>query len=174
VKYVAIIDQKEVILDLLDGGRRIQVGDQERDVEIKDIGSHRLFSLLVDNNSYEVLIEPITDAAGGSRITGYRVLVGGKVYVVEVDSLERHLLSRLAVPPVATQEELAVRAPMPGMVVTLSVSAGQSVTTGQVLLVLESMKMENEVCAPRDGVVRAVHVSAGELVTGQKVLLRIK
>jgi pyruvate carboxylase len=63
---------------------------------------------------------------------------------------------------------------MPGLVVSLSVSAGQSVAAGQVLLTLESMKMENEVCAPRDGVVRAVHVSAGELVAGQKVLLRIK
>jgi biotin carboxyl carrier protein len=174
MKYVATIDQKELILDLLDGGRRILVGDQEHDVQMKDIGSHRLFSLLMDNNSYEVLIEPITDAAGGPRITGYRVLVGGKVYVVEVDSLERHLLSRLAVPAAAPQDELAVRAPMPGLVVSLSVSAGQSVTAGQVLLTLESMKMENEVCAPRDGVVRAVHVSAGELVVGQKVLLRIK
>ena len=174
MKYVATIDQKELILDLLDGGRRILVGDQEHDVQMKDIGSHRLFSLLMDNNSYEVLIEPITDAAGGPRITGYRVLVGGKVYVVEVDSLERHLLSRLAVPAAAPQDELAVRAPMPGLVVSLSVDAGQSVTAGQVLLTLESMKMENEVCAPRDGVVRAVHVSAGELVVGQKVLLRIK
>ena len=174
MKYVAGIDQNEFIVDLLDGGRRVQVGDHAHDVEVKDIGSHRLFSLLVDNNSYEVLIEPITDATGGPRITGYRVLVGGKVYLVEVDSLERHLLSRLAVPPVAPQEELAVRAPMPGMVVSLLVSAGQSVTAGQVLLVLESMKMENEVCAPRDGVIRTVHVAAGELVAGQKVLLRIR
>ena len=174
MKYVASIDQREFILDVLDGGKRVQAGDQVHDIDMKDIGNHRLFSLLVDNSSYEVLIEPITDAAGGPRITGYQVLVGGKVYVVEVDSLERHLLSRLAVPPVAPQEELAVRAPMPGLVVSLSVSTGQAVTAGQVLLVLESMKMENEVCAPRDGVVRAVHVSAGELVAGQKVLLRIK
>lgn len=174
MKYVAQTNQSEFIVDLLDGGKRVQVGDAMHDVDIKDIGSHRLFSLLVDNNSYEVLIEPITDAAGGPRITGYSVLVGGKVYVVQVDSLERHLLSRLAVPAAAPQEELAVRAPMPGMVVSLSVSAGQTVTAGQVLLTLESMKMENEVCAPRDGVVRAVHVTAGELVAGQKVLLRIK
>jgi len=174
MKYVAGIDQNEFIVDLLDGGRRVQVGDRIHDIEMKDIGSHRLFSLLVDNNSYEVLIEPITDLAGGPRITGYSVLVGGKVYVVEVDSLERHLLSRLAVPTIAAQEELAIRAPMPGLVVSLAVNAGQSVAAGQVLLVLESMKMENEVCAPRDGVVRAVHVTAGELVAGQKVLVRIK
>jgi biotin carboxyl carrier protein len=62
---------------------------------------------------------------------------------------------------------------MPGLVVSLAVTVGEHITTGQVLLVLESMKMENEVCAPCDGVVRAVHIVAGELVAGQKVLLRI-
>ena len=175
MKYVAASGDKEFEIDVLDGGRTIAVGDQAHEVQVGDIGSHRLFSLLVDNNSYEVLIEPVTDPTSvGQHITGYRVLVEGRVYSVAVESLDRHLLAQLVVPPPVPQEEMAIRAPMPGMVVSLAVAVGQTVTAGQVLLVLESMKMENEVCAPRDGVVRGVYVAAGDLVTGQKVLLRVK
>ncbi len=173
MKYIAMVDDSEFAIDVLDDGRRIELGGQEHDLEVKDVGSHRLFSLLLDHRSYEILIEPITDPDGGSRITGYWVLVEDKVYSVAIESLEHHLLSQVAVPLAPPREEVVVRAPMPGLVVSLAVTVGEHITTGQVLLVLESMKMENEVCAPCDGVVRAVHIVAGELVAGQKVLLRI-
>jgi biotin carboxyl carrier protein len=62
---------------------------------------------------------------------------------------------------------------LPGTVYDIKVKPGEKIATGQVVLVIEAMKMENEVCAPCDGVVRAVHIVAGELVAGQKVLLRI-
>jgi len=63
-----------------------------------------------------------------------------------------------------------IRAPMPGVVVAVPVAAGQSVATGQVLIILESMKMENEVRASRAGVVQAVRVRAGDMVNGRQVL----
>lgn len=57
-----------------------------------------------------------------------------------------------------------VSAPMPGTIVSIEVSAGQSVKSGQVLIILEAMKMENEIVAPRDGVVAGINVSKGEAV----------
>jgi biotin carboxyl carrier protein len=51
---------------------------------------------------------------------------------------------------------------MPGLVVQVPVSVGQEVSAGQVLVVLESMKMENELPAPRQGVVKAIHISVGD------------
>jgi pyruvate carboxylase len=53
---------------------------------------------------------------------------------------------------------------MPGRVLTVSVKTGDSVSRGQALMVIESMKMENTVASPRDGTVRAVHVSEGATV----------
>ena len=63
---------------------------------------------------------------------------------------------------------------MPGTIVNVVVSAGQSVKSGDVLLVLEAMKMENEIMAPRDGVVAGVHVSKGESVDSGKALVSLQ
>lgn len=57
-----------------------------------------------------------------------------------------------------------VSAPMPGNVLDVAVSAGDTVKKGQVLLILEAMKMENEIFAPRDGVVATVYARKGESV----------
>ena len=67
-----------------------------------------------------------------------------------------------------------INAPMPGTIVSVAVSAGQSVKSGDVLLVLEAMKMENEIMAPRDGVVAGVHVAKGESVDSGKALVSLQ
>jgi 3-methylcrotonyl-CoA carboxylase alpha subunit len=66
--------------------------------------------------------------------------------------------------PSKSHGESGVMAPMPATVVTVNVTAGQSVTRGDTLLVLEAMKMELPIRAPHDGVIAAVHCAKGELV----------
>ncbi len=67
-----------------------------------------------------------------------------------------------------------VCAPMPGTILSVNVSAGQAVKKGDVLCVLEAMKMENEIYAPRDGEVAAVSATKGEAVESGKVLVVLK
>ena len=62
---------------------------------------------------------------------------------------------------------------MPGNILKVLVSAGSAVKKGDVLLILEAMKMENEICAPEDGTVTAVMVSQGETVDSGKALLTL-
>ena len=57
-----------------------------------------------------------------------------------------------------------MNAPMPGTILNVLVSAGDSVKKGQVLMILEAMKMENEIMAAQDGVIAGVHVSKGDAV----------
>ena len=57
-----------------------------------------------------------------------------------------------------------LKAPMPGNIMSIAVSAGQSIQKGQVILILEAMKMENEIIAPADAVVAGVHVNKGDMV----------
>ena len=73
--------------------------------------------------------------------------------------------------PVGSTGSKSVKAPMPGNIVKVNVKPGQSVSRGDVLLILEAMKMENEVCAPEDGVIASVEVHQGASVSTDEVLV---
>lgn len=72
--------------------------------------------------------------------------------------------------PAGAAGAVAVTAPMPGKILGVKASAGQAVKRGQVLLILEAMKMENEVVAPEDGTVASIDVAAGDSVEAGVVL----
>lgn len=69
-----------------------------------------------------------------------------------------------AAPAPAAAGSVPVAAPMPGKILALKVNAGQAVKRGQVILVLEAMKMENEIVAPEDGTIASVNVAVGDMV----------
>ena len=75
-----------------------------------------------------------------------------------------------AAPAAGAQGAIKVNAPMPGKILALKASAGQAVKKGDVLLLLEAMKMENEVVAPQDGTVAGFNVAAGDMVEAGDVL----
>ena len=68
----------------------------------------------------------------------------------------------------------AIKSPMPGTIVSVNVKEGQNVSSGDVLVILEAMKMENEILAPRDAVVSSVNVSKGQSVESDTILLSLK
>ena len=113
----------------------------------------------------------------------YNVTINGKKYEVEVERTDAPDSAAPAVKPVGAGAAAApaasagseiVRAPMPGLIVDIKVSSGQQVQKGQVLLILEAMKMQNEIVADRDGVVESVSVSKGANVSANDVLLALK
>ena len=96
----------------------------------------------------------------------YTITVNGNVYDVTV---EEGTGSTAA--PAGAQGAVKVNAPMPGKILKVNVNAGTAVKKGDVLLVLEAMKMENEICAPQDGTVATVECAAGDSVESGKVLV---
>ena len=118
----------------------------------------------------------------------YKVTLNGRTYEVEVEAGKAMLLDEYeaiapsapaaaapaapaaapvaAAPaaPVVTGSGDAVTAPMPGTILKVNVTNGQAVKAGQVLVVLEAMKMENEIMAPKDGTITQVAVSKGASV----------
>ena len=106
----------------------------------------------------------------------YRVTVNGTVYEVELEELTGSApVSAPAAPPApaasaapAAGEQIC--APMPGNILAVNVTAGQAVKKGDVLMVLEAMKMENEIMCPRDGVVASVNTSKGASVESGTLL----
>jgi pyruvate carboxylase subunit B len=114
--------------------------------------------LLEDGAQFEVAI--MRDREGR-----YQVSAAGDDVVVEVlDPLTALLEGGAA--GAARRRSQQVRAYMPGRVVALLVAEGDAVTAGQGLVVLEAMKMQNEIVAEHAGVVKRIHVAAGESVDG--------
>lgn len=110
----------------------------------------------------------------------YHITVNGKTYDVSVEEISAQEFQAQPAPaPVETSVAPAassgtpVNAPMPGTIVSVNVSAGDTVKAGQVLCILEAMKMENEIVAPEDGTVSSVLVSKGAQVEAGATLVTL-
>jgi biotin carboxyl carrier protein len=103
----------------------------------------------------------------------YRITLEGRIYDVEVEEVAvgQPVVEERAVaaPGAGAVEE--IRSPLPGNVLSVKAQPGQQVKSGDLLLVIESMKLENEVLAPRDGTVRDVRVLPGANVNIGDLLL---
>lgn len=116
----------------------------------------------------------------------YRITVNGNVYDVAVEETGATATAPVQAAPMAAPKAapapaaapaasgaeggVKVSAPMPGKVLSIKASAGTAVKKGQVILVLEAMKMENEIVAPQDGTVASINVNEGATVEAGAVL----
>ncbi len=121
------------------------------------------------------------------RVRRFRVTVNGKVYEVEAEELTGsvtvpdHRPEPLSSTTTASEVPQApsraaatgttIEAPLPGLVLEVKVAEGQAVASGQVLIILEAMKMENEITAPEAGVVQSVRVAKGDSVAQGDILV---
>lgn len=105
----------------------------------------------------------------------YTITVNGKAYAVTVEEGAAAAGAPVAAPapaaaPAGAAGSVQVTAPMPGKVVAVKASVGQAVKKGEVVLVLEAMKMENDIVAPEDGTIASINVANGDAVESGAVL----
>ena len=106
----------------------------------------------------------------------YRVTVNGTVYEVELEEITgaaptaEKPAAPAPAPAAPAGEGERITSPVPGTILAVNVTPGQSVRKGDVLMVLEAMKMENEIMCPRDGVVGSVQASKGAAVESGTLL----
>jgi biotin carboxyl carrier protein len=170
VKFWALVGEgarrREIDLEVrMEGGRLTLItGPESLDADVVPLPDGESYSLLVDGRSYEVGIEDEGDAL--------RVTLGGRVYRAVVRSpLEKVLREvRHAAPPSAGS---TLRAPMPGLVVAVRIAPGDAVRLGQPLLVMEAMKMQNELAAESPGIVKSLHVERGQSVEAGQLLVTL-
>ena len=98
----------------------------------------------------------------------------GKQYQITVEDEREKRLKAAAGGGVAEGGEFNLKAPMPGLVVAILVSEGEEIKKGQVLIILESMKMQNELKSPKDGIVERIRVKSGESVEQKQAMLSVK
>ncbi|UCC12054.1 MAG: hypothetical protein JSW02_00545 [candidate division WOR-3 bacterium] len=159
--YVVKIDDREFKVELEKKGDRfdVLVDGQRKHVELV----HRdgtAFLLLIDSRPYRVVLE-----------ADDQLMVNDEVYHTEVLDEQIQKLIK-ASPQSLHKKELVLRASMPGLVIEVLVNEGDSVTRDQGLLIIEAMKMQNEMKSSRDGVVKQVLVKKGQTInSGDKLVV---
>ena len=139
----------------------------------------KTYKMKINGNAYEVAVKNIEG-------TNVEVEVNGKAYNVELEQEAKPApvvrpVARPAAAPATTTAPSprpaagaagATRSPLPGTVLSVNVTVGQSVKAGDVALVLEAMKMENNINCGKDGVVKAIYVQKGDnVLEGADLLL---
>lgn len=157
---------------------RLVVDGDSRQVEVdKD---SKGISIRLDGAQYRARAKPssasefvvrIGRRAYRIRFDGLSVLVDDQRHTVSIVDIEGGEAARSVEGTTRGAKATEVRPPMPGRVIRILAPAGTHVTRGQILLVLEAMKMQNEIPSPRDGVVREVRVAEGESITADRVVV---
>ncbi|WP_313568503.1 biotin/lipoyl-containing protein [Acetoanaerobium noterae] len=125
------------------------------------------FNITVNGNQYEVEVEEIKDSSTSApRIQHQAPVATAQPSAPTPPKAE-------AKKPVVTNGAGSVKAPMPGTINDIKVTEGQAVKAGDVLVILEAMKMENEIMSPTDGVVKQIAVAKGASVNSGDVLVVI-
>jgi glutaconyl-CoA/methylmalonyl-CoA decarboxylase subunit gamma len=159
---------QEIVVEPSAGGWRVVIDGVAREVEIQPIRPGSYWLRFADGRSITVDVDPAKD---GDWLVESR----GVSFPVKLLDHRKKLLA-------AAQAQRAqqgatgptvVRAPMPGKVVKLLCKPGETIAAGAGLIVVEAMKMENELRSPREGVVQTVHVKEGQAVEGQEPLVTL-
>lgn len=164
MRYITTIDQNEFMIDILDD-QQIQVNGVPYKVDFDSVGNQPVFSLILNGVSYEAYVYPEGDS--------WQVLLQGRLYTATVEDEREKRLRAAAGGKVADRGEFHLKAPMPGLVIAIPVKEGDSVKKGDVLVILESMKMQNELKSPCEGTVSRMRVNIGESVEQNQTLLSV-
>ena len=145
---------------------KLSINGREADVSLVELGP-KSYSLLLGNSSHVIHIAHQTD-------TYITLTVDGQTLVANFVSERSELITRYGQQQTVQKTTTELRAPMLGLVTQVLVNPGDSVVSGQGLVVLEAMKMENELRSPIDGRIGQVHVEEGESVTVNAILVEFE
>jgi biotin carboxyl carrier protein len=165
--FVATLGERNYTVEIEETDKsvyRISVDGNEFIVDGKKTG-HTNFSLIVDNRSFEIEVDHKGDE--------YRVLVDGRNYRVNLMD-ERRVRTSGGAGSGGAQGRQTVSVPMPGKVIAVLVVEGDTVEKGQGLVIVEAMKMENEVRSPIAGEVKEIKVKQGDTIEGGAPLLIVE
>jgi biotin carboxyl carrier protein len=177
MRYTATLGERTATIEVAENGhaRPVNFDGTTLAVDWQAVGGALLrqlpgapaghYSLLVGQRSYEVYVRTASqdDSSGATAIT-LEVSLDGRPYRVRLEDERTRALAGLA-GAAHERGDVAVEAPMPGLVANVMVAVGDAVERGQTVIVLEAMKMENDLTSPRSGIVRALHVSKGQPVS---------
>lgn len=167
MKYLTTVDGRTYTIEINDD-RRVMVDGVEYEVDLARVGDQPVYTLLINGQSHEAFVYE------GEEADIWHVLLHGALHSALVeDEREKRLRAASSAVAGSASGEFSLKAPMPGLIVAVPVVEGQAVQKGDILVILESMKMQNELKAPRAGAVTRVKVKAGDSVEHHQVLVTV-
>ena len=127
------------------------------------------FHVLKDNQPYVAEI-----LASDFLSKNYTLKVNGNLYAVSISSPLDQLIKDMGFEVGASKQINVIKAPMPGLILEMSVSVGQEVKENDCLLILEAMKMENSFLSPRAGIIKSISASKGDAVEKGQLLIEFE
>ncbi|MBC7795069.1 MAG: biotin/lipoyl-binding protein [Clostridia bacterium] len=167
--YVAIVNGVERQVEIVEVGPeryRFILDGRVIDVDARAINETNM-SIVLDDHAYNIESERVAD---GSQ----NLLLRGEVVSVDVLDLRKSRLRKVQEGARSDGGPAEITSPMPGKVVAVLVKEGQEVTQGQGLIVVEAMKMENELRSPRAGIVRELKAKEGAAVDSGAALCTVE
>ncbi|MEE4310657.1 MAG: acetyl-CoA carboxylase biotin carboxyl carrier protein subunit [candidate division KSB1 bacterium] len=165
MKYSSTIANQifEVTIDNTERKLRVLLDNKEVPVEFIRRPASNSYVVVMENRTFEFEIVRDEEA--------YVVHYQGRDYPCRVEDQRLIKLKNAIRQEVTQSEHLEIRSPMPGLVVAAEVAVGEKVRSGQGLIIIEAMKMENEIKSPADGVVREIKVKTSEAVEMNQTLI---
>ncbi|MDP4680607.1 MAG: biotin/lipoyl-binding protein [Cyclobacteriaceae bacterium] len=152
-------------LNITEYSEKFLVNQEELVLDIKKI-NNSLFHVIHSSKSFNVNVVSIDFNKKKAAIK-----INGKVCEVSLKNNLDLLLDQMGMTSIDETFNNYVKAPMPGLIIEVVVSAGDKVNRGDILLILEAMKMENAIKSPKDGIVSSVNIKTGESVEKNQILI---
>ncbi len=154
-EFVVTIDEKKVNVAFI-GPDKAAVNDKEYNFSLSKLNSSS-YRLFVDNRSYIITAKEI----GSSE---FIVTLGGQVIETKVLTALQQKAAALIEATAVKYAITTVKSPMPGMILKIKKKAGEEVEQGDSLLILEAMKMENDIRSPVSGKIKEIKITEGQAV----------
>jgi biotin carboxyl carrier protein len=153
-------------LEVSNKGENYYLDNEEVSWNISKLGNGR-FQIIKDHVVYNADV-----VEHDSKKKEIKLKLNGKLMIIKVKNELDALLSKLGMDKLQTVQIKDIKAPMPGLIIDIKVSAGQLVKKGEPILILEAMKMENVLKAPMDVDIKSIEVKKGQSVDKNQILIK--
>lgn len=131
------------------------------------------YKITVNGKLYDVSVEEVGEILGGVQASKTISTFVNTDNANTNNNKEKQISNKLQDSIPIDENAISIKAPMPGTILSFNVSVGDTVSEGQVLAILEAMKMENELVSPASGKVKSIHVEKGSSVVENQIILQI-
>lgn len=164
MKYITSVNEQQYTIEI-DQDDQILVDGEPYHINFQQLLEGGTLSLLLNNRSLEAIVNEQNEH--------WEVLIHGELYAVQVQDERSYRLAQARGSVLPETGNVTLKSPMPGVILDLLVAPGDKVEKDEKVIILESMKMENELRAGRDGLVMRLHVEKGASVEKNQELLTI-